>query len=129
MRVLIETCGPAQDREEQDLAVQGDVEALLAQLEGQTDVTVSFGLSPTSEEVELILGITSEGYLLTRYEDGDFQQLIGNPSATGDIELILGGQSTLTPNRWLVAKAEVVRIIGQYVRDSTFPSGLSWEQP
>ncbi|HLL67938.1 MAG TPA: hypothetical protein VK453_19820 [Micromonosporaceae bacterium] len=128
MRALIEA-GANWNRPERHVVDQGDVEVLLDQLDGRAGATVSFGLSHTSEEVELILGITPDGYLLTRSRDGDFEQLIGKPGAQGEIELVLGGQPTPTPRRWLTGRAEVVRILGRYVQGSTFPEDLLWEQP
>lgn len=128
MRALIEAGQPGHNRLERDVAGPGDIEVLLDHLQGQADATVSLGLSPASEEVEIILGVTPKGYLIVRYRDGDFQQLIGDPRTGGEVELVLGGQPTPTPRRWLTGRADVVRILGQYVRDSTFPGDLLWEQ-
>ena len=129
MRALIENCLPDRGSLERDLTDEDDVEALLTELEEDSDVTVSFGVTSSSEEAELILGITLNGYLLTRYWNADFQQLVGDPRIVGEVELTLGGQPTVTPRRWLIERADVVRIIGQYLRDSTFPRDLSWEVP
>jgi hypothetical protein len=77
MRVLIETHAGDQGHVERELAGNANIEAMLAEIEGREDTTVSLGLSPRSDDVEVIVGITSDGYLLTRYHKGDAQQLIG----------------------------------------------------
>jgi hypothetical protein len=113
---------------ERDVAGHPDIESLLGEFEGSADATLSLGLSPVSDEAEVIVGMTPDGYLLTRYHEGDFEQLVGMPQVSGETELILGGQPTPTPKRWLVTRAEVLDVLTQYVRDSTFPEGLSWER-
>jgi hypothetical protein len=47
----------------------------------------------------------------------------------GETDFILGGQPTPTPNRWLIPRAELLRILSRYVLDSTFPDDLLWEKP
>lgn len=129
MRVLVETYGPQSDRVEREVSSYADIEALLGELDQCEDATLSLGLGPGSDEVEVIVGITPEGYVLTWYHEGDFQQLLGTPNASGEAELRLGGQATPTPKRWLVTRADVSRVLSRYVRDSTFPEDLAWEQP
>jgi hypothetical protein len=116
MRVLVETYGPQSDRVEREVSSNADIEALLGELDQCADATLSLGLGPGSDEVEVIVGITPEGYVLTRYHEGDFQQLLGTPNASGEVELRLGGLPTPTPKRWLVNRAEVSRVLDRYAR-------------
>jgi hypothetical protein len=127
--VLVETHGHARVRVERAVAGPADVGSLLDEWAGPEGTTLSFGLDAESEEVEVIVESTAAGWLLTRYHDGDFQQLVGAPEASGEIVLTLGGQPTPTPRRWLLGRSDVQRALTSYVRDSVFPDDLTWEAP
>ena len=127
MRVLVETHGHDRVRIERAVAGPADVESLLNEWEGQEGTTLSFGLDAGSEEVEVIVATTAAGCLLTRYHEGDFQQLVGAPEASGEILLTLGGQPTPTPRRWLLRRSDVQRALTSFVRDSVFPDDFSWD--
>lgn len=129
MRVLIETHGQGQHHDERDLNEVADVDRLLDELAVSNDVILMLGVSEYGDEAELIVGITRAGYVITRLVDGDFQQLVGSPEAVGETEVMLGGQQTPTPNRWLTTRVETARTIGKYVTDSSYPDGQLWEQP
>ncbi|MCA2217949.1 Imm1 family immunity protein [Jidongwangia harbinensis] len=125
MRVLVESSG--HDRVERTVAGPDDVGWLLDEWAGREETTLSFGLDAETEEAEVIVAVTAAGWLLTRHHEGDFQQLVGDPEASGEIVPTLGGQPTPTPMRWLLRRADVERALTAYLRDSAFPDDLSWE--
>lgn len=125
MDVVIERCsGQTMDTR---AVTPESVPELLAEVEGEEDVTLSFGLVPPSEDVDLIVAATHMGFVFTWFHEGDFWQLVAAPDAVGEARLTMGGQPTPIPRRWLVTRGEAVRLLAHYVAQRSFPEGLVWE--
>jgi hypothetical protein len=129
VRVLIETYDNGYRRSDRDLGSGGAVEDLGHELAVHDDVVLSFGVREDDDRADLIVAITPSGWLFTCFRDGDFEQLVGDPAAVGETELVLCGLATTTPRRWLVTRADAIDTLSHYVIESSFPSGQIWERP
>ncbi|WP_327129987.1 Imm1 family immunity protein [Streptomyces sp. NBC_01727] len=65
--------------------------------------------------LDLIIGVSRGCYMATAADgDGDWLELIGDPCATGEVELVVGGQSAGHPRRQLVTEEDAMAVAVEF---------------
>ena len=126
MSIVIETRLGGRSTEEHLPLGDRELTAAIAKLDGQqtTAFTITVGGSL------LIVGGGAGRYVVTAWmADGQPCDLVGDPQATGEIPMVVGGQLSSQPGRYIVAGDLVLKVTRYFSRTGHMDDEETWEEP
>jgi hypothetical protein len=126
MSIVIETRLGGRSTEEHLPLGDRELTAAIAKLDGQqtTALTITVGGSL------LLVGGGAGRYVVTAWvADGQPCELVGNSQATGEIPMVVGGQLSPQPGRYIVAGDLLLKVTRYFSKTGHMDDEEVWEEP
>jgi len=125
MSIVIETRLGGRSTEEHLPLGDRELATAIARLDGQQTTTLSITVGGSL----LIVGGGAGRYVVTAWiADGQPCELVGDPQSAGEIPMIVGGQLTPQPCRYIVAGARAVKVAKYFSRTGQMDDEEVWEE-
>jgi hypothetical protein len=125
--IVIETRQRGQKTTEELPLEDGELVTAIAKLDGDQTSALSIR---ASDGLMLVGGGDTGRYVVTAWVAGDGPfELLGDPGATGEISMVVGGQLARQPMRYIVSHDRVLKVARCFLTMRALDADEAWDQP